>query len=174
MRTPNQFTVKEWQAYLFDAVRRETGAAWGPRPHTIASWTKVLKNLLADGVDCVMLALALDVLALDWSSHTTSSPWELLAPGSLFFEFRRRPRPRAFWRAAWFSRFASTDEEVQFYRYWFVQYDVALSMTRGEDGRAGLLRRSKSALARAEAVLARRGNPRPAFRMHWLRERMGD
>lgn len=171
MKTPDTFKIRDWQHYVFAAVRRETGKQWQPKSHTMASWTKCLKDLLKNEVDCFMLALGLDLLALSWDPWR--SPWEQLATGSLFRPFRLQARSLSFWKAVWFSRYASGEHEVQYYRYHLTQYDAALSLPQGEPGRQTALRSSKKALAEAERTLVIRNN-QPAFEIHWLRDRMGD
>lgn len=176
MKTPDQFKIKDWQTYLFSAVRREYDPAWKPKSHMVAAWTRVLKNLTQskeyDTLDPFVLALALDVIALEWGNVAVTSPWEILAPGKLFYRFSGRSK--AFWRAVWFSRYAATEGEVQYYRYWITQYEAGLGMERGEPGRLDLLVRSKRALKTAEEAIRDRGRPRPLFRLHWLAQRFGD
>jgi hypothetical protein len=137
----------------------------------MASWTKVIKDLLKNEVDCFMLALGLDLLALSWDPWR--SPWELLSTGYLFRPFRQLGRSRSFWKAIWFSRYAETEHEVQYYRYHLTQYDAALSLPQGEPGRQTLIKSSKRALAEAERTLVTR-DVSPTFEIHWLRDRLGD
>lgn len=176
MNTPDRFKIHDWQAHLFNAVRRETRSGWKPKSTIVAAWTRVIKNLTEnkehETIDPFVLALALDVIALEWGDHVVVSPWEVLAPGRLFYRFSGRSK--AFWRAVYFSRYAMTEREVLFYRYHLTQYEVGLSMIRGEAGRLELLRSHKFALAQAETAIRERGNPRPTFRLHWLRSRFAN
>ena len=176
MNTPDRFKIRDWCSYLFDAVRRENNREWRPKSTIVAAWTRVIRNLTEnkeyETLDPFVLALALDVIALGWGDYVVTSPWEVLAPGKLFYKFSGRSK--AFWRAVYFSRFASTDKEVQFYSYHLTQYEIGLSMVRGEAGRLELLRNHKVALTQAETVIRARGNIRPVFKVHWLRQRFGE
>jgi len=171
MKTPPQFSVKDWQSYVFNAVKRETGKPWGVKPHVIAAWTRKLKDLLCDEVNPYMLALGIDVLALNWDSWRMTSPWEVLAPGSLFLPFRRYHRPMSFWRAVWVSRYAQTKHELLYYNYHMTQLEVAFELPEGEQGRAELAKKSRQALATAEEIIVKRGDS-PTFKIHWLADRM--
>lgn len=177
MRTPDQFKIGEWQHYLFDAVSRETGSTWKPKSTMVAAWTRVIKGLIIDNeytpIDSFVLALALDRIALNWGEHVAISPWEVLAPGRLFYDFTGRPL--AFWRAVWFSRYAFTSQEVQYYRYHLTQWEAALIDARGEPGRLPWLRKSRKALNVAEEIIRKRSvNPRATFKLHWIRQRFAD
>ena len=79
-----------------------------------------------------------------------------------------------FWRAVWFSRYAWTPHQVQYYRWYLTQWEVGLSMTRGEPGRQELLSKCRRKLEASEQIIRGMNNPRMAFRLHWLHERFGD
>ncbi len=177
MKIPSEFKTKDWVSYLKLAVQRETGKQWKPKAHMIAAWTRVFKNLTQskeyDGIDPFLLALAIDVIALEWLGGDVISPWEVLAPGKLFYQFVGKSK--AFWRAVWFSRYAITDREVNYYDYHLTQYEAGLAMEPGEFGRYEMLKNSKRALAESETFIMARiqSNMRPLFRMHWLEVRFG-
>ena len=171
MKTPPQFTIKDWQHYVFNSVKRETGKPWDVKGHVIAAWTKKIKSLLFEDANPYMLALGIDVLALNWDSWRMTSPWEVLAPGSLFLPFRRYPRPMSFWRAVWFSRYAQTKHEVLYYVYHMLQLEAAFGIPEGEPGRAELAKSSRQALTTAEKIVVKRDDA-PTFKVHWLLDRM--
>ena len=170
--------IGDWQRYLFDAIRRETGnSGWKPKSTMVATWTRVIKGLVIDKeytpIDPYVLALGLDKIALHWDEHVAISPWRVLAAGSLYYDFSGRPT--AFWHAVWFSRYAFTPQEVQYYRYHLTQWEAAHIDAKGEPGRLPWLRKSRRALSHAEEVIRKRSvNPRATFKLHWLRQRFGD
>lgn len=173
IKTPPQFSIKDWQHYVFAAVKREIRKPWNVKPHVIAAWTRKLKDLLRDEVNPYMLALAIDVLALNWDSWKMTSPWEVLAPGSLFLPFRRYLRPMPFWRAVWFSRYARDKHEVLYYSYHLTQLEVSFEIPEGNWGKTELAKRSRQGLAKAEEVIVGRDTS-PVFKLHWLRDRLGN
>ena len=88
IKPPSEFEIKDWVPYLKGAILRETGKEWKPMYGT---WTKKFKDLTEEGeynsIDPFLLALAVDVIALNWSSMKVVAPWEVLSPGRLFYQF---------------------------------------------------------------------------------------
>lgn len=170
LNTPDKFRTNDWTKYTFGAVHRETGEKWKPKGYVVATWTRSFKKLIESGLDSYILALGVDLLALDWSGVEFVSLWQTLSVGAFTFPFRQQLlRPSYFWRAVWFSRYARTEHEVQYYRYWMSQIEEALDAEPGALGVAELLKKSRDKLITAEAKVRNRGGE-PAFKMHWLRD----
>lgn len=156
---------KNWMRYLFDAVRRETGEKWKSPQYQIGIWTKGLKKLDADGVPSYLIALGIDLLALQWDSVKRENIWEVTTVGYLLKPFRDVGYPMWFWKAVWWSRYAKKGREVDYYRHWLRQAQNAL--TQGTS--ASAISEAKEKLRAAETKL-RASERRSTFSLHWLKE----
>lgn len=167
---PEQMQDYQWLAYLDGAVARETGEPPQRAKHEAKAWARLLKRLRSEGVEPYLLALSLDVLALDWAETRGLSPHVILSPGRLLHWYYGRTRPPWFWHAVWWSRFATTGEQVDYHREWLDLTEAALEIEAGHEGRAAALEDAREHLAAAERVERRRART-PAFALNWLRER---
>jgi len=168
MRSPDQYAIVDWQHYLFAAIERETGEPWKPPSYIVAGWTRKIKELLKAEFDSYDLALGIDLLAIHWVDTEQLTPYRVLSPGYLITMLQDIPRPLVLRRAVWFSRFAQTDDESWYYKYWLTQLESSLSTPAGVEGRGELLSKSIRKLADAEHII--RGRDAVAtFKYHWLR-----
>ena len=164
MKTPDELTRAELMTYLRDAIKREHGVEWKPKSYIWATWAKQLAYLIDHEVPPYLVALGLDLIALDWPRVAEESPWEILSPGSLLKPFRGVGWPVWLWRAVWWSRQAHSPDEVRYYQYWLIQAGLACDGTTLE-----AVTEARAALEVAEQRLRRRG-ARRQFRLHWLRD----
>jgi hypothetical protein len=167
MRLPEQFTNRDWLFYIKEAVARETGIEWKPPRGAEGTWCRKTKLLTQqEDMPALLVALGIDVAAVNWNATLAVSPWEALSYGHLVYLFRNKPR--SYWRAVWFSRFARGGD-VHRYTYWLTQFDVTLSMVEGEPGRDDLLQRTRDALRKLETKMIKE-DLKPVFEINWLRE----
>lgn len=171
MKTPEHYTNKDWANYMFRAYKRELGVEWKPVQFTIQSITRMCNRRIKDGIDPYLVAMKLDLLAFENNVSDETfvvdqlQPWLITAP---FFE---RKRGLAFWRAVWYSRFADTDHQIEFYRHWLRQYEFAYELANVNEDKIQLLVTCKKQFAMAEKKI-KTDNSKPVFKFHWLREFM--
>ena len=168
MKTPHSFNDHDWQVYLLSSLQRETGETYQFKGHVLATWIRLIKKQVKDGLDPYKLALGLDGIALDWEYSRRMSPWELLSSGRLTWIFYQTVRPDYYWQAVWFSRFAKAGREVEYYKFWLTQLEVALDAEAGLLGQQEWVVKSKKRLEYAEQRI-REGNPKPSFEVHYLK-----
>lgn len=173
MKSPDTFSVDEFVSYFHVAVERETNKKYNPNPHTIATWTRIIKRLLNDKVNVWLLALGLDTIALRWKQLSGNSPWETLSTYNLlrfFYDFKPKV-PIFFWRSIWMSRFAQTDQQVEYYKEWLLQYLCAVEF-RGDVGSQELKTTAHKHLQWAEDVIRSNENREATFKFHWMWEKI--
>lgn len=167
MKYPEQMSANDFTRYTFGAVLRETGEKWQPKPYIVATWGRQFKSLLASEVPSYLIALGLDILALDWEYSVSLSPWEALSTGYLLKPFRDGGGGVWFWRAVWFSRFAKTESEVNFYNHWLTASRQGTETPTGTAGKGEYIKDVREKLQRAE-VKIKRQRRQPVFKLHWL------
>jgi len=171
-KTPSGLVkAKAWTDYLFGAIRRETGAKWKPIDSEVGVWSRVLKNRISSGLDPFVLALMIDIIALEenWDSLQELSPWQMTTHENIFRFFTNRKA--WFWRAVWFSRYAKGETETSLYIDYLVKAEVAHSVH--DDGKS--LEICVTILDEFERkVIERRGNELPPFDLHWIKEKYSE
>ena len=165
---PTQLKNEQWYTYLAIAVARETGEPPAHRPYERTLWARRLRELAAQGVDPFVAAISIDLLALDWAHVSTLSPWLVLSPGYALRWSYSYGRPPWFWRAVWFSRYAQTRAEVEYYHEWLEQAEFALETNDGFGDRAEAIIDAKLKLEEAERTAQGRA---ATFKLHWLAQR---
>ena len=166
LKYPDRMSGEDWPLYLRAAINRATGTPWKAAKWEVKDWSnKLMEN--ARGVDQFVMALAVDVMAMSWTTERALSPQRALSHARMLRWYYNMRRPRWFWRAVWFSRYARTPAEVAYYREWLEQAETALDASDGYGGKRELLSRSKRMLAGAEAEITGRGEA-PTFMFDWL------
>jgi hypothetical protein len=131
-----------------------------------------VQGALNQGFDPYMLAVGIDLLALHCEGMREESIYEGLNNASILQSLFKLPRSRVFWRAVWFSRFASSDHEIGYYRYWLREFGYAYD-TNEHPRSAELLRECKKRLEEAEQMI-QDSNADVTFKLHWLKENMSE
>ena len=166
---PDRMSPDDWVVYLRQAVKRETGRPWQAAAWEVKDWSRRLRDAVG-GADPFVMALSVDVMAMNWGYEKTLSPQRALSHVRMLRWYYDMRRPRWFWRAVWFSRYAETHDEAAYYDEWLAQAEAALDTGEGRTGRKELMVRARVRLREAEAELAARGGP-PAFKYDWLGQR---
>ena len=105
MRFPDEFGKDDWPAYFTKSVNFRANNHWAIPLLEKKKWKDGL-GTLSVSTDPYMLACAIDLTALNWSSISDRSVFEILTAGSLFYRTRKIHRPKEWWRPVWFARFA--------------------------------------------------------------------
>lgn len=122
-------------------------------------WVKLLKDY--EDADPFEIVCALDFLAINWGNRP---PWEALSAGALMWPIRRSLfKGNVWWRAMWFSRFASTPQQIAFYTFWLDHLEDAVL----NDSKTGQ-RKAIAKMAEAERRIRAKGEA-PTFTLHLLK-----
>lgn len=169
----SRFTPSDWLSYFVQQLKRYSGFTLTLPRHREAAWVKQLRRLKTDEVDPYMLALALDALAAGWDKNAeevVDNPYGSLTAGRLLRPLWELRLPREYWRAAYYSRFSS-GQEVRGYRYWLSQWEGALKVEPGTEGRKRLIDECVSRLRALERKVKERP---PSFELDWAKERLNN
>ena len=167
--TPDRMSADDWVVYLRQAVKRETGSPWQAAAWEVRDWSRRLTDAVR-GVDPFVMALSVDVMAMNWGRERTLSPQRALSHVRMLRWYYDMRRPLWFWRAVWFSRYAGTRYEAEYYGEWLAQAEAALDTGEGRSGRGELMGRARKRLHEAEIELTERGGA-PEFAFDWLGQR---
>ena len=163
---PDRMSSDDWIVYLRASIKRETGSPWKAATWEIKDWSRRLKDSVS-GVDSFVMALSIDIMVMNWGYEKTLSPQRALSHTRLLRWYYDMRRPYWFWRAVWFSRYAETQAEVEYYREWLSQAEIALDTGEGRDGKKDLMKLSRDKLHEAEQIITAR-NMSPTFQLNWL------
>jgi len=167
VKVPSEFSAHDWLKYLRDELRRRD-VDYDPPTYVEKGWVNGFAALKRDGVDPYTLAIATDVLAMDWVGD--EDPWWALSARQLLRPLRLYGRPPEFWRYVWFSRFARTSGERAFLSHWLSTLDSAYDDPPGAQGRADRIVYAISVLEHAEDVI-REEDRVPSWKLDWVRNR---
>lgn len=168
MKSPEDFTPPQWKTYITNALKRETGDK--PNPFLYKFFHMKVQGALGNMFDPYMLAIGIDLLALECKDAREEPLLEGMSDIRLLKSMFALPRSRAFWRAVWFSRYAVTEHQIGYYRYWLKQYGYAYDR-RDHPRSKKLMEECKQRLSEAEQMI-RSEEPKVSFKIHWLRENM--
>lgn len=166
MKTPTRFHQGDWLSYFGDAIFRETGTPWEPTDLDRTIVASKIKKATKGGIDLWMLALGLDILAVEWKER--SRLWyaaQLFEPGPLMYPlYEQGPVPEGWWRDIWFSRYAEGEPEIDYFNFWM----EVLDHTRDQPSEQATAR---AKLDKAHQIIIDRGGTKggPMFQHHLIR-----
>lgn len=163
---PPRMGADDWTIYLREAIKRETGQPWQVAAWEVKDWSNRL-TMTVKGVDPFVMALSVDVMAMNWGYERTLSPQRALSHVRMLRWWYDWRLPRWFWRAVWFSRFARTAAEVEYYNEWLAQAESAINTGDGYGGKSRMTSMAKGKLREAENIIVSRGGP-PEFKLDWM------
>ncbi len=163
---PDRMSVDDWVVYMRATIKRLTGSPWKAAVWEVKDWSRRLADSVS-GVDPFVMALSVDVMAMNWGYERTLSPQRALSHVRMLRWYYDMRRPYWFWRAVWFSRYAATESEAEYYCEWLAQAETAIDTGDGYDGKEELMRTAKTRLREAESVVTARGGS-PEFLLDWL------
>ena len=130
VKFPDTFKSDDWPLYFTKSVNIRNHNTWVIPLLEKKKWKEGLSTA-AVSTDSYLLACAVDLTALHWRNLSERSVFEILAPGALFYYTRKIHRPKEWWRAIWFTRFAKNEKEVRYFVTWTNHLESAGSHPSG-------------------------------------------
>lgn len=172
IKFPENFTPDDWLTYLIDALAH-LGNEYDA-PNTIGkAWKRSLSQLTREGTNPYVVALCLDIVAMDWGDHPQgrNDPWMRTRADRFLRPIMSYHRPNWFWRAVWFSRYARTSGERRFFSYWLSVADSAIGDAEKLSENDRRMENARRALTGAEQTIRDRDDEQPAWLLDWIYNR---
>jgi hypothetical protein len=123
MKLPDRFSGRDWLTHLLGAIERTRGTRVEWPEYRAKQAERILTQLKQQGVEPFQLAVAIEQIAREW--REPNDLYVVLSPGYVLYPTRQLCYSDDLWRAVYMSRYASTQDEVDYYAHWLSDMEAA-------------------------------------------------